>query len=74
MGRPPNRQRSEKLEITLPVSLYEHLTALAAESYLGANESAVAVALIVAQLEERERNGLARMHLRRISPPDRDAD
>lgn len=69
MGRPPNRQKTEKLEITLPVALYEHLTALAAETHLGANESAVAVALIVAQLEERERSGLARMALRRLTPP-----
>lgn len=69
MGRPPNRQRTDKLEITLPAALYEHLTALAAETHLGANESAVAVALIIAQIEERERSGLSKMTLRRISPP-----
>lgn len=61
-----NKQETKPLEITVPLALYEHLTALASQSHLGATESTVAVALIVAQIDERERSGLAKMSLSRI--------
>jgi hypothetical protein len=72
MARPSNRQETKPLEISVPLALYEHLTALATQSHLGASESSVALALITAQVDERERNGLARMHLNRIPAPPKE--
>jgi len=71
MARPENKQDSRPLSITLPLALYEHLTALATKSHLGANESDVAVALIAAQVDERERLGLSKMKLDRIPQPSK---
>jgi hypothetical protein len=53
----------------LPLALYEHLTALATKTHLGANESDVAVALLTAQVDERERSGLSKIALDRIPAP-----
>ena len=64
-----NKQDTKPFEITVPLVLYEHLTALAAQSHLGATESAVAVALIVAQIDEREKSGLSKMLLARVPTP-----
>jgi hypothetical protein len=69
MARPQNKQETKPLEISVPLTLYEHLTALATQSHLGANESAVAVSLIVAQIDERERSHLSKMNLSRIPAP-----
>jgi hypothetical protein len=69
MARPENKQDTKQLGITVPLALYEHLTALATKSHLGANESEVAVALITAQVDERERLGLSKMSLDRIPAP-----
>ena len=69
-----NKQETKTLEITLPLVLYEHLTALAMQSHLGASESVVAVALISAQVDERERSGLARMALSRVPAPPRTSE
>ena len=69
MARPENKQDTKPLGITLPMALYEHLTALATKSHLGATESDVAVALIVAQIDEREKSKLADMKLDRIPAP-----
>ncbi len=57
MPRPVNKQTTKSFEITVPTKLYEYLSFLAANTILGANESAVASYLLTVQLEDRLKSG-----------------
>lgn len=59
MARPPNRQKTKSLEVSVPQSTYEYLGYLATHTMLGASENAVASYLLTRRLNKMLR---ARFH------------
>jgi len=57
MARPANKQETKSLEIAVPQALHDYLGFLAANTVLGASESAVASYVLTKQLEEMLRTG-----------------
>jgi len=57
MGRPPKRQETETIEVTIPAALHGALVYLATHTTLGATENAVAAYVLAKEIDRMQRAG-----------------
>lgn len=57
MGRPPKRQETETIEVTVPATLHGALVHLAMHTTFGATENAVAAYILAKEVERMQRAG-----------------
>jgi hypothetical protein len=56
-GRPPKRQETEKIEITIPVSTFNALVHLASHTPYGFTENTAAAYIITKEIERMQKAG-----------------
>lgn len=57
MGRPPKRQETETIEVTVPLALHGALVHLATHTTFGATENAVAAYILAKEVERMQKAG-----------------
>ena len=57
MARPPKRQDTESVEVTVPAALHSALVHLATHTIYGATENAVAAYILAKEIERMQKSG-----------------